>query len=81
MEIEKLRMVLALDQHDYFFVKSDLDKTYTISLTDNQGGPVHLTNISRKQIYGLLAQAQRCVLAGDEEEAFKLKQPELAHAQ
>lgn len=65
MQINSCRMRVRTDKHDYFFVKPD-DGAYSISLTDGKGNPISIYGVSRKQIYALIAQSQRAVLAEDE---------------
>jgi hypothetical protein len=60
MNISKLKVTFACESSDYFWISfNEASDNFTITLTDGSGKPVHLANVSPKQLCGLDYQIAR----------------------
>ncbi len=72
MKTQKLKLNLNAEPQDYFYVEADGKDSFTITLTDASRSPLHISNVNRRQLYQLLTQANRAVLAIDTKDVDSL---------
>ncbi len=67
-----IRANISLDQDSYFLVQPGSGGSYTLTVTDGGGSPVHFRDVSRRQLYQLVSAVQKVTLLEDQSAAEKM---------